>query len=108
VWALRPSHHPKTKGQSVVDPFFRVVFVVALLVCRPAPRQAVGSVMFLGRNVDQLEVEKYDGGDPSVDGKLNVRIVEQTANVLGVHFDDELPDADDVKAEGTESAEKAV
>ena len=58
--------------------------------------------------VDEFEVKKEDGGDPSVDRgvRLNVGVAKHTLDVTCIHFDNEIADSDEMMAGGTERAEE--
>jgi hypothetical protein len=58
--------------------------------------------------VDEFEVKKEDGGDPSVDRgvRLDVGLAKHTFDVTCIHFDNEIADSDEMKAGGTERAEE--
>ena len=66
--------------------------------------------MLVGGDVLEFEVKKEDCRDPPVDGStwLDVGVAEHTFNVACVYSDNEVADADEVKARGTERAEKAI
>jgi len=52
--------------EGVVDLFFRVVLVVVFAGNGLASRQAVRTLMLLGGDMYELEVEEEDGCDPAV------------------------------------------
>jgi hypothetical protein len=66
--------------------------------------------VLFGRYMDELEVEKEYGSDPSVDRsiRLYVGVAEHTFDVTSIHFDDEVVDSDEMKVGGTEHAEELI
>lgn len=60
--------------------------------------------------MDELEVEEEDTGDPLVDScvRLDVRVVQHTADVLGINFYCQLLDTNDVEAHCAEPVEESV
>jgi hypothetical protein len=57
--------------------------------------------------VDQLEVEKQDGGDPVIYRcvGLDIWVVKHPANIEGIHLHHEFADANEVEAHYMERAE---
>ena len=91
----------------LVDPIFIVVRRVRFIIrlCR-ASRKTVRTMGF-SRDMYEFEVEEEDAGDPAVDSGvgLNVQVIEHSFDVLGVHFDDEVPDTYDPESGGSEGTE---
>ena len=44
---VEPTYHPDAKSESVVDPVFRVVFIVVFAFCQFMLREAIWSVVLL-------------------------------------------------------------
>ena len=53
-------------------------------------------MIFVGRYVDKFKVEEKDSSNPLIDGciGLYVRIMEHTLDELGIHFYNQVVDAD--------------
>ena len=66
--------------------------------------------MFVNRNIKELEVKKSDGSNPMIDSgiRLNVRVVDHTSNELGIHFNNQMLNSDNVDTESTESTEQTI
>ena len=103
------AHHPSAEGQGIVDPIFRVI-IFFFTRSRLTSRESIGSLVLVGGYVFELKVEKKDCRNPPVDGgiRLDIWVAEHTFNVACVHLNDEVADADEVKARCTEHAEEAI
>ena len=66
-------------------------------------------MVFIGGSVDELEAEKKDGGDPTIDGgvRQNVRVTstQHSPDELRVHFHDQVADPNEMYTESAESTE---
>lgn len=63
--------------------------------------------MFVGRNVNEFEVEEEDGSNSVVDGGvgLDIGVVEHALDKFCIHFDHQVADAKEVETEGAKSVE---
>jgi hypothetical protein len=79
----------------------RVLGVIGLIAqiffSRFSSRESVRSFESSGRDMDELEVEEEDCGNPSVEDVvgLHVRRIEHALNVLSVHFDNQFLGTED-------------
>ena len=66
--------------------------------------------MLFCRNVDELEIEEEDGGDPAVNGVVQMkrRVVDHALDELGIHFYYETLDSDGEKLGLLQGAEETV
>jgi hypothetical protein len=69
---VKPTYHPEAKCERAVDPIFRVVFVFIFTFYWLSTRQAIRSIMLFCRNMDKLEVEEENGGNPPIDGRIGL------------------------------------
>ena len=66
--------------------------------------------MFVGRHMDELEVEEEDCSNPAIDGSiwLDVGVAEHTFDIACINFHNKIADTDKVKACGTECMKKPI
>jgi hypothetical protein len=65
--SLAPAHHSNAKRENTVDLVFRVVLFFFIWGRLPL-REAIGTTVFVGRDMHQFEVEKKNGRDLVIDG----------------------------------------
>ena len=60
--------------------------------------------MSIGGDVANLEVKEQNTGDPPVNGRirLQVRVVDHTLDVLGVHFNYKVSNSEDENSDRSE------
>jgi len=60
--------------------------------------------------VNKLEVEQEDGCDPSVHGCvwLHIWVAKHALDILGIHFYNQVSNADNVNLECTEGTEEPI
>ena len=110
VLRVLPSVDPDAEREDLVNPLFRVVVVVVFARDWFASRKAVGTLMFVSRNMNKLEVEEQNSSDPAVHHRvrLHVGVVEHSAHILGVHFYNQVSSSNNVYAKCAKSAEKSI
>jgi hypothetical protein len=94
-----------------IDPIFeigviRVWFIVWLT---RTTRESVGTVSRTW-DVNEDEMECEDRNNPTVDtgARGDVGVSEHTLYVAGIHFNDEVPHANQIQTKGADSAEKTI
>src|SRR5260370_41328435 len=86
---VEPTRDPEPKRECMVDPVLRGIFFF-LAINWFATREAIGSMVFFCRNVDKLEIEEKNHGNPSVAGSIRLycRVTQHTPDELRIHLYD--------------------
>jgi hypothetical protein len=107
---LLPGVDPDAKGKDFIDPLFWVSIVVVFARDGLASREAIGAKVLLCRDMNQLEVEEEDRGNPAVYGCiwLHVGVTEHTFNVLCIHLYNQISDSHNMNMKGMEGAKEPI
>ena len=95
---IKPTHHPSIMEGCFISGHWYVC-------C-----EAVGTLVFVGKDVNEFEVKLEGGSDPVTDSSiwLGVRIVKHTFSVACVHLHYEVADADEMEMQHPKCVKEAV
>ena len=58
----------------------------------------------------ELKVKERDSGNPTIDSsaRFYVWVLEHTSNITSIHFDDKIPDANEIYLEGSKTSKQPI